>query len=60
MKLHTYRILLSKEPEGGYTVSVPSLPGCYTCGDNIDEAIEHAKEAIAVYIESLVAHGDPI
>jgi antitoxin HicB len=60
MKLHTYRILLNKEPEGGYSVSVPSLSGCFTYGDTIDEAIEHAREAIAVYIESLVAHGETV
>ena len=49
MKSLTYRILLSKEPEGGYTVNVPSLPGCITFGKTVDEAIEHAKEAISLY-----------
>ena len=55
-----YRILLRKEPEGGYTVIVPSLPGCVTYGDTIEEAIEMAKEAIELYIESLKAHGEVI
>lgn len=60
MKLLNYRILLRKEPEGGYTVIVPSLPGCITYGDTIDEAIKMAKEAIELYIESLKIHGEEI
>jgi len=55
-----YRILLRKESEGGYTATVPSLPGCITYGENIDEAIENAKEVIELYIENLVAHGEVI
>jgi antitoxin HicB len=60
MKHLTYRILLNREPEGGYTVTVPTLPGCVTYGENVEEAISMAKEAIGVYIESLVAHNQPI
>jgi predicted RNase H-like HicB family nuclease len=55
-----YRILLTKEPEGGFTVTVPVLPGCITYGENMDEAIVMAKDAIELYIESLVAHGESI
>jgi antitoxin HicB len=60
MKVLSYRILLRQEPEGGYTVIVPSLPGCVTYGDTVEEAIEMAKEAIELYIESLKAHGEEI
>lgn len=60
MKTHTYRTLLNKEPEGGYTVIVPALPGCVTYGENLEHALEMAKEAIALYLESLSAHDDPI
>jgi len=60
MKRLTYRILLNREPEGGYTVTVPALPGCITYGANVDEAIAMAKEAIELYIESLVEHNEPI
>jgi predicted RNase H-like HicB family nuclease len=45
MRLLSYRILLGKEPEGGS--SVPSLPGCVTYGENIEEAIEMAKEPLS-------------
>jgi antitoxin HicB len=60
MKILNYRILLRKEPEGGYTVSVPSLPGCVTFGSTIEEGIAMAKEAIELYLESLRAHDEEI
>ncbi len=60
MKVLNYRIILRKEPEGGYTVVVPSLPGCVTYGNNIEEAIKMSKEAIELYIESLHNHGEEI
>jgi len=46
MKPMTYRLLLRKEPEGGYTVIIPTLPGCVTYGDSLDEAIEMAREKL--------------
>ncbi len=49
----TYKILLHKEPEGQYTATVPALPGCITFGENVDHAIQMAKEAIELYIEEL-------
>jgi len=60
MKLLNYRILLRKEPKGGYTVIVPSFPGCITYGDTIEEAISMAREAIELYIESLKKHGEEV
>jgi len=58
MRQLTYRVLLNREPEGGYTVTVPTLPGCVTYGENVDEALLMAKEAIELYIESLIAHDE--
>jgi antitoxin HicB len=60
MKQLTYRVLLNHEPEGGYTVTVPSLPGCITYGENVDEALLMAKEAIGLYVDSLIANNEPI
>jgi antitoxin HicB len=60
MKKLTYRILLRKEPEGGYTVLVPALPGCITYGETIEEAIKMAKEAIELYLESMIENGEDI
>jgi predicted RNase H-like HicB family nuclease len=56
----TYRIILTQEPEGGYTVIVPSLPGCITYGDNVNHAIDMAKEAIEGYLEVLKEQGEEI
>jgi len=60
IKVFNYRVLLRKEAEGGYTVLVPSLPGCVTYGDTVEEAIEMAREAIQLYIESLREHNEPV
>lgn len=60
MAEYRYRVLMRKEPEGGYTVTVPVLPGCVSYGATVDEACEMAREAIALYIEDLVACGEEI
>jgi antitoxin HicB len=56
----TYKLLMHKEPEGSYTVSVPALPGCMTFGDTVEHAIQMAKEAIELYIEELNERGEEI
>jgi len=59
--MRQYTIILEPDPEeGGYTVTVPSLPGCITQGETIEQYIERAREAITGYIESLKADGEPI
>jgi len=60
MKILQYRVLLREEPEGGYTVTVPSLPGCVTYGETLDEAKRMAKEAIELYIQTLKELGEEI
>ncbi|MDD3856870.1 MAG: type II toxin-antitoxin system HicB family antitoxin [Methanoculleus sp.] len=60
MRSLNYRIFLRKEPEGGYTVTVPTLPGCVTFGETVDEAITMAREAIELYIEDLQEKGEEI
>jgi len=60
MRKLSYRILLRPEPEGGYTVIVPTLPGCITYGKTIEEAKKMALDAIRAYLESLKKHGEPI
>jgi len=60
MRKFSYRILFRPEPEGGYTVMVPSLPGCITYGKTIEEARKMALDAIKAYLESLKKHGEPI
>ena len=45
-------ILIPDLEVGGYTVEVPSLPGCVTEGDTVEEALTNAREAIDLYIET--------
>lgn len=58
--MQTYRVILHPEPEGGFTASVPSLPGCITYGENIEHAINKAEEAIEGYISLLRERGEDI
>jgi antitoxin HicB len=56
----SYRVILQKEPEGGYTVLVPALQGCITYGNDIEHAKKMAKEAIEGYIEVLRDLKEPV
>jgi len=53
-------ILIPDHEEGGYTVTVPSLPGCISEGDTLAEALENIKEAIELHIESMIARGKEV
>ncbi|MBI2589735.1 type II toxin-antitoxin system HicB family antitoxin [Candidatus Berkelbacteria bacterium] len=55
-----FNIVLTPEPEGGYTVTVPSLPGCVTYGKTVDEAHDMAADAITGYLASLRKHHEPL
>ena len=55
----SYQALISAEPEGGFTVTVPELPGCITYGENFHHAIAMAKEAIELYVETLGLEQQP-
>ena len=59
-KLLTYTIHLQPEPEGGFTVTVPTLPGCVTYGKDYADAIEMAQEVIEGFLEALAKAGQPI
>lgn len=60
MQIAKFTAIFESAEEGGYVVTVPSLPGCVTEGDTLEEAVEMAKDAIAGYIESLKKHGESI
>ena len=57
MHERTYTVIYEPQPEGGYTVMVPALPGCITEGDTLDEAREMASDAIKAYCDSLEKDG---
>jgi len=60
MASREYEVVLTHEEGGGYSVTVPALPGCVSQGETREEALAMIREAIEVYLESLEAHGDPI
>jgi len=60
MKTKRYNIIFRPELEGGFTVIVPSLPGCVSYGKNLIEAKKMAIDAIRGYLVSMKKHGDDI
>jgi predicted RNase H-like HicB family nuclease len=50
-KVYQFTAVFEKNEDGGYTVTVPSLPGCISEGDTFDEALKSIKEAIVLYLE---------
>ena len=52
-KVLNFTVILEPDPTGGYVVSCPSLPGCYSQGDTIEEALENIKEAILLTLEDM-------
>ncbi|HGJ67081.1 TPA: type II toxin-antitoxin system HicB family antitoxin [bacterium] len=48
-----FNIILEPDEDGGFSVTVPALDGCFTQGETEQEAIENAKEAILCYLEGL-------
>ncbi len=60
METISYHIMFRPEPEGGFSVIVPALPGCITYGKTLAQAKKMAKDAISGYVASLKKHGEPI
>lgn len=50
-KVLEYNTIFQKEPEGGFSVWVPSLPGCTSQGETFEETMKNIKEAITLYLE---------
>lgn len=56
-----FKIVLDwDEEDGGFTVTVPALPGCVTEGDTIEDALANVKEAIKGYLRVLEMQGSPL
>ena len=55
-----FRVRIEQDEDGVFVAELPALPGCISQGETRDDALANAEEAIALYIESLEAHGDPI
>jgi antitoxin HicB len=59
MAAREFEVVLTPEDQGGYSVSVPALPGCASQGETREEALAMIREAIELYLESL-DDGDPL
>ncbi|HBI44532.1 MAG TPA: hypothetical protein DDY78_17025 [Planctomycetales bacterium] len=55
-----FRVVIEPDEDGVFVAEVPALPGCVSQGQTRAEAVENAREAIAAYLESLQAHGEPV
>ena len=55
----TYTLVIEKYPDG-FLAYFPALPGCHTWGKTYEDAVKYAEDALAVYLDTLTAHGDPI
>jgi predicted RNase H-like HicB family nuclease len=55
-----YPIVLHKEKDSDYGVTIPDVPGCYTAGSTIEEAIAMAQEAIQCHLEGLLIDKEPL
>jgi len=51
--MRQFRVILEEQEEGGYAAYVPSLPGCFSQGETVEEAETNIKEAIELYLEAL-------
>ena len=52
-----YSVVVHHAEEGGFWVNVPALPGCYSQGESVEEALGNVREAIALYLETLADEG---
>ena len=55
-----YVVVLEKGKDGSYSAYVPDLLGCVACGDTPAEARRSIEEAVALHVESLREHGEPV
>jgi predicted RNase H-like HicB family nuclease len=53
-------LVFEPQDEGGYHVYAPDLPGLHTQGNDLDDAMENANEAVALYVEGLREDGEPL
>ena len=57
---YIYTVVLERQPEGGYIVEVPALPGCMTEGETVEEALLMATDVIPLFVETLRDLGKPV
>lgn len=55
-----YPVVIHKEPNTSYGVTVPDLPGCFSAGDTMEEALRNAVEAIECHVEGILLDNEPL
>jgi len=55
-----YTVIVHVAEEGGYWTEVPALPGCFSQGESVDEALKNVREAIELHVEGLKEDGQGI
>ena len=58
--MRKYTVVVHPAEEGGYWVEVPALPGCYSQGESVEEAVSTVREAIEAHLEALRQEGQGI
>ena len=53
--MYEFDTVIVEDETGGYVAFVPTLPGCHTQGDTLQELMENVKEAIELYLETLTS-----
>lgn len=59
-RFHTYRVIIEPDENNTFYAHVPALPGCFTWGESIEEVRTLIRDAIGVYLRSLIKDGEPI
>jgi len=60
MKIYTYRVIIEPDEKNTFHGYVPSLPGCHTWGETIEKTKKNLKEAIQLYVASLIGDKKPV
>jgi predicted RNase H-like HicB family nuclease len=61
VSIYDFKVFLEPDEEaGGFVVTCPSLPGCYSQGDTVEEALDNIKEAILLCLEDMEEQNAPI
>lgn len=55
-----YPVAIHKEKDSSFGVTVPDLPGCFSAGDSVEEALANTKEAIQDHVQILIEDGLPV
>ena len=56
----SFPVILTPQPDDGFFVECPSLPGCYSQGDTLDESLANIRDAVELVLEDLAELGEPV